>query len=71
MIKTGGSAIRYLVAGLLGLLFMFPSVSGALTVGERAPLFHAESTQGTISLESYLGKNNVVLAFYFADFTPV
>lgn len=43
----------------------------ALEAGDKAPLFKAESTQGTISLNDYLGKKNVVLAFYFADFTPV
>lgn len=48
-----------------------PSISRALTVGEKAPLFDAESTHGTISLQSYLGQKHVVLAFYYADFTPV
>jgi peroxiredoxin Q/BCP len=43
----------------------------ALEAGDKAPLFKAESTQGTISLADYLGNKNVVLAFYFADFTPV
>lgn len=43
----------------------------ALEVGEKAPQFEARSTQGTIRLADYLGKKDVVLAFYFADFTPV
>jgi len=43
----------------------------ALEVGEKAPLFEAASTRGTIRLADYLGKQNVVLAFYYADFTPV
>ncbi len=43
----------------------------ALEVGEKAPLFEAASTGGTIRLSDYLGKWNVVLAFYYADFTPV
>jgi hypothetical protein len=40
-------------------------------VGEQAPLFEADSNQGTIRLADYLGKKQVVLAFYLADFTPV
>ncbi len=43
----------------------------ALEVGEKAPLFEASSTQGTIRLVDYLGKKDVLLAFYLADFTPV
>ena len=48
-----------------------PSLSNALNVGDKAPLFDAESTQGTISLQNYLGHKHVILAFYYADFTPV
>ncbi len=43
----------------------------ALEVGEKAPPFTAPSTQGSITLADYLGKKDVVLAFYLADFTPV
>ena len=43
----------------------------ALEAGEKIPLFKAVSSQGTISLADYLGNRNVVLAFYFADVTPV
>ncbi len=43
----------------------------ALEVGEKAPLFEAASTRGTVRLADFLGKKSVVLAFYFADFTPV
>jgi len=42
----------------------------ALEVGEKAPAFEAPSTKGAILLSEYLGKRHVVLAFYFADFTP-
>ena len=56
---------------LLAGLSLTPSLSSALDVGDKAPPFDAVSTEGTISLESYLGKKNVVLAFYYADFTPV
>jgi peroxiredoxin len=57
----------FVLAGIL----MVPSMASALTVGDKAPPFDAESTEGTISLENYLGKQNVVLALYYADFTPV
>ena len=39
--------------------------------GENAPPFEAASTRGTLRLADYRGKWNVVLVFYFADFTPV
>ena len=42
-----------------------------LHVGEEAPDFTLPSTQGAITLSSYRGKKNVVLAFYPAAFTPV
>ena len=59
--------ILFVLAGF----FVFPTISNALNVGDKAPLFNAESTEGTISLQSYLGQKHVVLAFYYADFTPV
>ncbi len=40
-----------------------------LKVGDSAPDFAAESTQGNISLKDYRGKN-VVLYFYVRDQTP-
>lgn len=42
----------------------------ALEVGAPAPDFTGESTKGTLRLSDLRGQN-VVLAFYFADFTPV
>lgn len=56
---------------ILMLIIISGSSGFALETGDRAPDFHADSTKGTISLSDYLGKKNVVLAFYFADFTPV
>lgn len=38
--------------------------------GEKAPPFQAPSTSGTIGLSDYAGRKHVLLAFYFADFTP-
>jgi len=40
-----------------------------LSVGDRAPDFTAESTQGKTSMRDYRGKN-VVLYFYVKDQTP-
>lgn len=42
----------------------------ALEVGNPAPDFTGESTRGAVQLSALRGQN-VVLAFYFADFTPV
>lgn len=41
----------------------------ALEVGQKAPAFEAASTHGTIRLADYQGQKNLVLAFYYADFT--
>ncbi len=43
----------------------------ALEVGQKAPLFHAESHLGQVELARILPEKNVILAFYYADFTPV
>ena len=50
---------------------LFPAAAFGLEVGDKAPAFTGESTQGTISLGDFTGKKNVVLALYFAVFTPV
>ncbi len=55
---------------ILAILF-FSSFSFALEEGETAPTFTADSTQGEISLAQYAGEKHVVLALYFAVFTPV
>lgn len=54
---------------LLCLLLFLPMQAFGLSVGEKAPLFEAPSTRGTIRLADYLGKKPVILAFYFKDFT--
>ena len=41
----------------------------AAQVGKAAPLFTADSSQGKIVLADFQGKKNVLLAFYFKDFT--
>jgi peroxiredoxin Q/BCP len=42
-----------------------------LSPGQKAPAFTAESTQGTIRLDDYLGKQPIVLIFYPKDETPI
>ena len=58
-------------AFILLTLILTPAVSFALDVGDKAPLFSGNSTQGNIQLSEYVDKKNVVLALYFAVFTPV
>jgi peroxiredoxin Q/BCP len=41
----------------------------AVEVGQKAPSFEAPSTHGTVRLADYQGKQHLVLAFYYADFT--
>jgi hypothetical protein len=48
-----------------------PAASLALEIGDKAPPFVGNATQGKIQLTDFLGKKNVVLALYFAAFTPV
>ncbi|NIQ98528.1 MAG: redoxin domain-containing protein [Desulfuromonadales bacterium] len=60
IIRTAGVLIGTLLA----------SQAVALEVGDRAPDFTAPSTHGEIALSSILDRGPVVLALYFADFTP-
>ena len=53
------------------LLFFTVVSSFALQVGDTAPDFQALSTAGAINLAQSLQQGPVVLAFYYADFTPV
>ena len=53
------------------LLLGTPVTASALEAGDRAPLFNGASTAGEIRSSDYLGKRHVVLALYFAVFTPV
>jgi hypothetical protein len=48
---------------------LFPLLAASADVQGKAPDFEAESTRGTIRLADYLGKKNVLLAFYFKNFT--
>ncbi|NOU97956.1 redoxin domain-containing protein [Paenibacillus sp. LMG 31456] len=42
-----------------------------LSIGQKAPSFEADSTQGSIKLQQYLGKQPIVLIFYPKDGTPI
>ena len=61
------TAVLLTAAVLIGLAAAAPA--RAAEVGKAAPVFAAESSTGKIALEDYRGKKNVLLAFYFADFT--
>ena len=61
--------IQILVVMFAVLLVAAAAPAVALEVGQPAPAFEMESTVGTIKLADYRGKKNVVLAFYFKDFT--
>jgi len=63
--------IPIMIAAILLTVIVRPTVSLALNVGDTAPLFKGNSTQGVIELADLIGKQNVVLALYFAIFTPV
>ena len=52
-------------------LLLAPAAALGLDVGDKAPQFAGNSTQGKVQLNDYLGKKHVVLALYFAVFTPV
>ena len=60
---------KFLLPVLAALLSLAVSHAAAVEVGESAPAFEAQSTSGTIRLADYHGKKNVLLAFYFKDFT--
>lgn len=62
------ATVLFLAATLMvGLAAAVPA--GAAQVGAAAPLFEADSSAGPIRLADYQGKKNVLLAFYYADFT--
>jgi peroxiredoxin Q/BCP len=62
---------KFLVALFACFVTLVPVLANALEVGDEAPQFEAVSDKGPINLMDYRGKKNVVLAFYFADYTPV
>ena len=62
---------KLLILFLASFWVLFPVLAGALEVGDEAPLSEGISDKGPIKLIDYRGKKNVVLAFYFADFTSI
>jgi len=56
---------------ILASLFFTAVTSFGIEVGDRAPAFIGESTYGAIRLADFADKQNVILALYFAIFTPV
>lgn len=66
--------MKKLASGLL-ILSLFCSGlafnTKAAEIGETAPQFTAMSTMGEVSLAEFAENKYVVLAFFFAAFTPV
>lgn len=62
---------RFVPLVLFAVQVLVPAAASGLSVGEKAPAFRAPSTTGPVALEDFRGKKNVVLAFYYRDFTPV
>ena len=63
--------VFFLISFAVLTMLSAPAASFALDAGDEAPLFSGSSTQGKIQLSDYRGEKNVVLALYFAVFTPV
>lgn len=61
----------YLALAALAIQAILPAGVLGLSAGEKAPPFSAPSTQGPVHLGDFLGRKNVVLAYYYRDFTPV
>ena len=59
------------IALAVAAICIFSGPSFALDVGDKAPPFSVDSTLGKIESSDYIGTRNVVLALYFAAFTPV
>jgi peroxiredoxin Q/BCP len=62
-------ATAFLTAAVLLVGLAAAAPVRALEVGQPAPAFTADSSVGKIALADFRGKKNVLLAFYFADFT--
>ncbi len=56
---------------IIVLITALSGISYALDVGDKAPGFEAPSTHGNVILSEFEGKKHVVLALYYADFSPV
>jgi len=61
---------RLIRAGAVAAGAFLASNVAAFQVGDAAPDFTAISTRGEVTLSQVLEKGPVVLALYYADFTP-
>lgn len=61
---------RIIRAGSAAFTSLLASKAAPLLVGNTAPDFTASSTEGEIKLSQILVRGPVVLALYYADFTP-
>lgn len=61
---------RIIRAGRAAMASILTSKKVSLQVGDTAPDFIADSTEGEITLSRRLLQGPVVLALYYADFTP-
>ena len=61
---------RLIRAGTVAARALLASTAAALQVGDAAPDVTAMSTRGEVNLSQALEKGPVVLALYYADFTP-
>jgi peroxiredoxin len=61
---------RLIRAGAVLAATLLGSNAMALQIGDAAPDFTAMSTRGEGTLSQALAKGPVVLALYYADFTP-
>ena len=61
---------RLIRAGAVAARALLASNATAFQVGAAAPDFTAMSTRGEVTLSQALEKGPVVLALYYADFTP-
>ena len=59
-----------LVLVMAAVLILLASPVLALSVGDQAPSFTAQTNQGEVSLADLLGEKNLILTFYFAIYTP-
>jgi len=64
---THVAALLAAAAVIAGIASARPAQSAQ--VGAEAPLFTADASSGKVALADFRGKKNILLAFYFKDFT--
>lgn len=69
-LKIGNKGIRLLLSTLAVVLFVISPFATALEVGEQAPDFELQASDGnTYTLSQFLGEKPVVIAFFPKAFT--